>query len=62
MRNIKNTEIRRAAKDAGVALWEVAEALEISEFTFIRRLRKELPDDEREQALAIIEKLSETTE
>lgn len=58
-RSTRNIEIRRAAKDAGVYLWEIAEALEISEFTLIRHLRKELSESEREQFLTIIKELSE---
>ncbi len=36
----RNTEIRAAAKSAGVFLYEIAEKLDVSEPTFIRWLRK----------------------
>lgn len=52
-----NTEIRAAAKSAGVFLYEIAEKLDVSEPTFIRYMRKELSDDMKAKALAAIEKI-----
>ena len=45
---------------AGVKLWQIAEALGISEVTFSRRLRRELSVDEKEKIRAIITELSKT--
>lgn len=53
-----NLEIRQKAKEKGVLLWEVADALKISEATMTRKLRKELPPEEKSQLLNIIEKLA----
>lgn len=40
---------------SGVKQWEVAEQLGISEFTYSRWLRTELPDSKRVQILQAIE-------
>ena len=53
-----NNEIRAAAKNAGIFLWEVAEAYGINDGNFSRKLRKELPKEEKDKILAIIDKLS----
>lgn len=53
-----NKEIRVAAKNAGIRLWEVAEAYGISDNNFSRKLRKELPQEEKDKILAIIDKLA----
>lgn len=52
---IRNTEIRAAAKSAGVFLYEIAEKLGVSEPTFNRMLRKELDGSTKRKALAAIE-------
>lgn len=53
----RNTEIRAAAKSAGVFLYEIAEKLDVSEPPFIRWLRKELDEPTKRKALAAIEKI-----
>jgi hypothetical protein len=53
-----NKEIRSAAKNAGVHLWEVAVAYGINDGNFSRKLRQELPQEEKEKILAIIDRLS----
>ena len=53
----RNTEIRAAAKSAGVVLYEIAEKLGVSEPTFNRYLRKELPEEKKAKALAAIEEI-----
>lgn len=53
-----NKEIRVAAKNAGIRLWEVAEAYGINDNNFSRKLRKELPQEEKNKILAIIDKLA----
>ena len=40
----KNTDIRKAAKESGVFLWEIADKLGVSEPTVNRYLRKEMSD------------------
>lgn len=51
-----NGEIRKAAKAARVPFWRIADVLGISEATFARLMRKELPANKRAEILAIIEK------
>ena len=53
-----NREIREAAKRAGVHLWQVAEACGVNDGNFSRKLRKELPQEEKQTILEIIERLS----
>ena len=52
-------EIRSAAKNAGVRLWEVAAAYGINDGNFSRKLRQELPQEEKEKILAIIDRLAQ---
>lgn len=51
-----NQEIRTAARQARVPLWKIADALCVSEATFTRMMRRELPKDKRDQIMHIIEK------
>lgn len=57
---IANERIRVAAKEAGVCLWEIAEKLNIQDSAFSRKLRRELPDKDRDKVLGIIRELSRT--
>ena len=54
---MKNQDIRRKAAGAGVKLWQIAEALGIADCNFSRKLRRELPAEEKEKIFAIIEQL-----
>ena len=56
---MNNKEIRSAAKNAGVRLWEVAAAYGINDGNFSRKLRQELPQEEKEKILAIINRLAQ---
>ena len=56
---MKNNDIKEAAKQAGVRLWQVAEAYGMNDGNFSRKLRKELPREEREKILAIIDRLAQ---
>lgn len=53
-----NTDIRQAAADAGVKLWQIAEKLGINDGNFYRKLRKELPQEDKNSILAIIGELT----
>jgi len=53
-----NAAIRNAAHEAGVHHWQIAEALGISEGSFCRRMRHELPEAEQARILAIINDVS----
>ncbi len=54
---MKNEAIRTTAKEKSVRLWEIAEALNISEPTMTRKLRHELPEAEKTKILAIIDEI-----
>lgn len=58
MVTLANTEIREAAKRNGVRLWQVAEGIGITDASFSRKLRRELPAEERERVLNVIDKLA----
>lgn len=53
-----NCDIKLAAKNAGVYHWEIAERLGIQDSAFSRKLRRELPPQERDQILDIIKDLA----
>ena len=53
-----NQEIRKAIFESGVKKYEIATALNITDSTFSRKLRKEFSKEEKEKILKIIEKLS----
>lgn len=54
---MNNIEIREAIKESGFRHWQVAEAMQISESTFCRILRKELPPEKKESVRAAIRQL-----
>ena len=54
-----NQKIRRTAAASGVRLWQIADALGLTECYFYRLLRKELPADKQEEILRIIAELEE---
>lgn len=56
---LNNVEIRRSAKEAGVRLWQVAEAIGMQDSAFSRKLRKELPQEEKDRIFKIIKELSQ---
>lgn len=56
---MKNVDIRSAYMQAGIKQWQLAEALGISETHFSRKLRKELPQAEKEKILEIIDHLNQ---
>lgn len=55
---MSNQDIRRTAAGAGVRLWQIAEELGIADCSLSRKLRKELPKEEKAQIFAIIKRLS----
>lgn len=52
-----NLDVRECAKKAGVYLWQIAAAIGVSEPTFNRRMRVEMPDYEKEQVKKVISRL-----
>ena len=57
MSNAANVGIRNAAKEAGVYLWQIAEQIGMNDGNFSRKLRRELPREEAERILVIIDQL-----
>lgn len=53
-----NKDIREYAAKHSVRLWQIAAQLGINDGNFSRKLRKELPQQEREKILAIIDDLA----
>lgn len=62
MKIAANYDLRTAAKNAGVPLWAIADVLHISEPTMTRKLRRELPEKEKQQVFGIIEQLAKEAE
>lgn len=58
MSNKANADIRSAAKSAGVCLWQIAERIGVNDGNFSRKLRRELPPQERDKILGIINDLA----
>ena len=53
-----NAEIREYSAKCGVRLWQIAEVLGINDGNFSRKLRRELPEEEKEKIMAIIDNLA----
>ena len=60
--NMRNKGIREAAKNRGVRLWQIAERLGMNDGNFSRKLRRELPTEEREKIIEIIDELAKEKE
>ena len=56
---MNNQDIRRTAAGAGVKLWQVADALGIADCSLSRKLRTELPQEEKDRIFGIIRELSQ---
>lgn len=55
----RNNEIREAMRKAKITQWRLGELLGVSENTVNRKLRKELPEDEKQRILSLIGKEGE---
>lgn len=55
---MENLEIRRKLKEADLYQWQLAEGMKIAEQTLVRKLRRELPEEEKQKIFAIIEELA----
>ena len=53
-----NEDLKRETYGAGLKVWQVAERYGISDSSFSRKLRRELPDGEKEKIRAIIAELA----
>lgn len=52
-----NQDIRDMLKDNGLTQWDLCKALGLSEMTLYRRLRDELPEDQKQEYKKAIEML-----
>ncbi|MBT2755890.1 hypothetical protein J7E71_08010 [Mesobacillus foraminis] len=59
MTTTANEEIRKLLKKEKVHAWQVADALEIHENTFCKRMRKELSEEEKNVVYEVIQQLKE---
>ena len=57
-----NVGLRNAAKKAGVHLWQIAAEYGCNDGNFSRKLRKELPEAEKDKILEIISRLSKAVD
>ncbi|MBC7342775.1 MAG: hypothetical protein H5U02_10100 [Clostridia bacterium] len=55
----RNNDIREAVKEAGLFLWQIADALGITDAYFSKLLRKELPQEKKATIFQIIKELKE---
>lgn len=55
----RNIDIRKSIQESGLKLWEVAYQYGVSDSTFSVKLRKELPETEKQKIFKIIEDLRE---
>lgn len=55
---MKNKLIRETLTRHNLRQWELAEIMNINEFSLSRKMRKELPDEEQRQIVSLIEKHS----
>lgn len=53
-----NDDIREEAKRAGIFMWQIAAECGVNDGNFSRKLWQELPEQEKERILGIIERLS----
>ena len=55
---MQNIEIRVKAMESKVKLWQIAKKLGVNDGNLSRKLRHELPAEEKEKILAIIDELA----
>ena len=54
-----NRDIRQEVASAGLKLWQIADQLGINDGNLSRKLRKELPEDQKQHIFRIIKELKE---
>lgn len=53
-----NKDIKVKARKSGVLIWEIADRLGIADTTMSRKLRRELPESEKQEIFKIIDELA----
>jgi len=56
---VMNVDVRLKAVESGVRLWQVAQALGITDGSFSRKLRTELSDEEKTEIFSVIKSIAE---
>lgn len=56
---MKNLDIRNEITNSGLNYWQVAEGIGVSDSTFSRLLRHELPDEKKEEIRSAIRELKQ---
>jgi len=54
-----NQDIRNAVSQNGFHLWELAEALEMTDVTLSKKMRRELPEVQKAHVFKTIERMNE---
>ena len=52
---MNNIEIREAIKESGFKHWQIADIIGIADTTFCRMLRRELPEDKKQEILTAMQ-------
>ena len=52
---MSNIEIREAIKESGLRHWQIADMIGVADTTFCRMLRRELPEDKKQEILTVIQ-------
>lgn len=55
---MNNLDIRKEAEQSNIKLWQIAEYLGITDGNFSRKLRKELPEEEKQKIFTAINELA----
>lgn len=55
---MNNLDVRQTAKRSGVKLWQIADSLGIADSNFSKKLRYELPEEEKSKVFAVIAQLA----
>ena len=55
---LANKDIRLYAAGNGVRLWQIAKEMGIRDSSLSRKLRSELPDDEKQKIMEIVDRIS----
>ena len=52
---MNNIEIRKSIKESGFKHWQIADMIGIADTTFCRMLRRELPEDKKQEILTAMQ-------
>ena len=55
---MNNLDIRKEAEQSNIKLWQIAEYLGITDGNFSKKLRKELPEEEKQKIFTAINELA----